>query len=419
VAEAIARRATFASLRIRNYRLFASSQLLSNTGSWVQRIAQDWLVLSLTDSAMAVAITTAAQFAPLLLFGLYGGVVADRYPKRLLLLGTQSVALLLAAALAVLSFTHVVTVWQVWVIAFALGMDTVVDNPTRQAFVNEMVGPANLRNAISLNSSTFQLGGLIGPALSGLLINAFGVPWAFGINAVSYLPVLATLMMIDPSQLRRTLVAPRTPHQLRDGLAYVRAHPQLAWPIVLAGFVGSIGLNMPIVLSVFAKDVFHSGAGGYGLLSAMVALGSVAGALRSASRPASRLRSIVVAAGVFGLIEATASVVPNVIVFAVLLVAVGAAALTFLTSANATVQVNTDDDVRGRVMALYMLVCMGGSPIGGLLIGFVAEHLGVRAAMFTCGFVPALAAVAVALVLAGGSGRSRLRWRPAVASSAP
>jgi MFS family permease len=236
---------------------------------------------------------------------------------------------------------------------------------------------------------------------------------------VSYLPVLATLMMIDSSQLRRTPVPPRTPHQLRDGLAYVRAHPQLAWPIVLAGFVGSIGLNMPIVLSVFAKDVFHSGAGGYGLLSAMVALGSVAGALRSASRPASRLRSIVVAAGVFGLIEAIASVAPNVIVFAVLLVAVGAAALTFLTSANATVQVNTDDDIRGRVMALYMLVCMGGSPIGGLLIGLVAEHLGVRAAMFACGFVPALAAVAVALVLAGGSGRSRLRWRPAVASSAP
>jgi MFS family permease len=418
VAWAAGRHATFASLRIRNYRLFASSQLLSNTGSWVQRIAQDWLVLTLTDSPLAVAITTAMQFAPLLLFGLYGGVIADRYPKRSLLLVTQTIALLLAAVLAVLSFTHAVTVWQVWVIAFALGLDTVVDNPTRQAFVNDMVGPANLRNAISLNSSTFQLGALIGPALSGLLINVFGLSWAFAINAASFVPVLATLVMIDQSQLRRTRPVPRTRHQLRDGLSYVRRHRELMWPIVLAGFVGSIGLNMPIVLSVFAKDVFHSGAGGYGLLSAMVALGSVAGALRSASRPASRLRSIVVAAGVFGLIEAATAVVPNAVAFAVLLVAVGAAALTFQTSANSTVQINADDDVRGRVMGLYMLVCIGGQPIGGLLTGFIAEHLGVRAAMFTCGFVPALAAAAVAVMLAGGSGRRRMRWRPAVASSA-
>jgi MFS family permease len=410
-AEATGWRRTFASLQIRNFRLFAASQLLSNTGAWMQRIAQDWLVFTLTDSPTAVGVTTAMQFLPMLFFGLYGGVIADRYPKRRLLLITQSFACLLAATLAALSLAHVVTVWQVWVIALLLGFDTVVDNPTRQLFVNEMVGPRNLRNAVSLNSSIFQLGGLVGPALAGVLINAVGGGWAFAVNTVTYLPVLAALLRIDRSMLHAVPVVPRSRHQLREGLRHVRTHPRLIWPIVLAGFVGSIGLNMPILLSAYAKNVFHAGAGGYGLLNSMVALGSMVGALRSASRPSSRLRAIVVSAGVFGALEAVTSLAPDVVIFAVLLVALGAAALTFLTSANATVQTTAEDNVRGRVMSLYVLVLIGGTPIGSPLVGLTASHFGVRAAMLACGLIPATAAATIGVYIAHRSGM-RLRFQP-------
>jgi MFS family permease len=301
-----------------------------------------------------------------------------------------------------------VNVWEVWLIAFLLGLDTVVDNPTRQVFVNEMVGPRNLRNAVSLNSSAFQLGGLVGPALAGILINAVGGGWAFALNAISYLPVIAALLLIDTRAIRPTRTAPRSRHQLREALSYVRERPRLIWPIVLVAFVGALGLNMPIVLSAYAKDVFHSGASGYGFLNSMVALGSMAGALRSASRPHSRLRGIVVAAGVFGIAEAVTSLAPNQALFAVSLIAVGAAALTFLTAANSTVQTSADDAIRGRVMSLYMLVLIGGTPIGSPLVGLVAEHAGVRDAMLMCGVAPALAAGVVALVIGR---RNHLRLR--------
>jgi MFS family permease len=407
------RQRTFASLQVRNFRLFASSQLLSNTGAWMQRVAQDWLVLSITNSPTAVGVTTAMQFTPMLLFGLYGGVIADRYPKRRLLLITQSCACALAATLAVLTLAGQVTVWEVYLIAFLLGLVTVVDNPTRQLFVNEMVGPTHLRNAISLNSSIFQLGGLIGPAISGLLINAVGGGWAFAINAATYLPVFAALLRIDQRTLRHVEPAARTRGQLREGLRYVADRPQLIWPIVLVGFVGSIGLNLPVVLSTYAKNVFHTGAAGYGLLNSMVALGSMIGALRSARRGHTRLRGIVAAAGIFGTLEAVTALSPSPVLFAILLVAMGVAALTFLTAANSTVQLGTDDEIRGRVMSLYMLVLVGGTPIGGPLIGFITEHVGPRYGMLTSGLVPAIAALGVAVVLKRGSGqRLVVTFRP-------
>jgi MFS family permease len=412
-------RRTFGSLQVANFRLFAASQLLSNTGAWMQRVAQDWLVLSLTDSPTAVGITTAMQFAPMLLFGLFGGVIADRYPKRRLLLATQTCACALATSLAILTLAGHVTVWEVYIIAFLLGLVTVVDNPTRQLFVNEMVGPDHLRNAISLNSSIFQLGGLVGPAISGLLINAVGGGWAFAVNATTYLPVLAALLLIDTAALRHVAPAPRAGGQLREGLQYVAARPQLIWPIVLVGFVGSIGLNMPVVLSAYSKDVFHTGAAGYGLLNSMVALGSMAGALRSARRRNHlRLRGLVVAAAMFGTLEAGTSFAPDPLTFAVLLILVGGAALTFLTAANSTVQLGSDDVIRGRVMSLYMLVLLGGTPFGGPLIGFITQHVGARYGMLTAGAVPALAALAVALVLRHRSGlrldaglRPTLHWQ--------
>ncbi len=366
----------------------------------MQRVAQDWLVFTLTDSPTDVGITTAMQFLPMLAFGMYGGVLADRFPKRRLLIATQSVACALAGILAVLTLTHRVTVWQVWLIAFVLGIDTVVDNPARQLFVNDMVGPMHLRNAISLNSSIFQLGGLIGPAISGVMITAIGGGWAFAVNTVTYLPVIAALMLIDSRQLRDTPGPKQSNRQLREVVRYVRRHPVLIWPIVLGGFVGAFGLNMPILLSAFAKNVFHSGAGGYGLLNSMVALGSLVGSLRSAGRPGSRLRSIVGAAALFGLLEAAASFSFGVIMFSVLLVAVGAAAVTFLTIANACVQTSSPDEVRGRVMSLYLLVLIGGTPVGGPMVGLLTSHLGVRLAMLCCGVVPAIAALVVAVAIA-------------------
>lgn len=393
-------RGTFASLTVRNFRIFAASQLFSNTGAWMQRVAQDWLVFSVTNSPTAVGITTAMQFLPMLTVGLYGGVIADRYPKRRLLLITQSMACALAASLAILTLMHLVTVWQVWLIAFLLGVDTVVDNPARQIFVNEMVPPAYLRNAISINSSVFQLGGLVGPGISGVMITVIGGGWAFAVNTLTYLPVIVALLRIDVGQLRTGSGVSVSNKKLREALRHVRGHPVLIWPIVLGGFVGMCALNMPILLSAFAKNVFHTGAGGYGLLSSMVALGSLAGSLRSATRSGSRLRSIVAAAALSGALVAIAPLAPNPAVFCVLLVGVGAAAVTFLTIANACVQTSASDEIRGRVMSLYLLVLIGGTPIGGPIAGLLAAHLGARLAMFVCGIVPAVAALVVGAVIA-------------------
>jgi MFS family permease len=340
------------------------------------------------------------QFLPMLGCGLYGGVIADRYPKRQLLLITQSVACVLAASLAVLTLAHLVTVWQVWLIAFLLGVVTVVDNPARQIFVNEMVESARLRNAISINSSVFQLGGLVGPGISGVLITAVGGGWAFAVNTLTYLPVIVALLHIDVRQLRAGPGVSAANEKLRETLRHVRGHPVLIWPIVLGGFFGMFALNMPILLSAFAKNVFHTGAGGYGLLSSMVALGSLVGSLRSATRPGSRLRSIVAAAALAGALEAAAPLAPNQVVFCVLLIGVGAAAVTFLTIANACVQTSSSDEIRGRVMSIYLLVLIGGTPIGGPITGLLTSHLGVRLAMFVCGIVPAVTALVVGVVIA-------------------
>jgi len=382
----------------------------------MQRVAQDWLVFSLTNSPTDVGITTAMQFLPMLAFGLYGGVIADRYPKRQLLIVTQSIACLLAGALAILALTDHVTVWQVWLIALILGFDTVVDNPARQIFVNEMVGPKYLRNAIALNSSIFQIGGLIGPAISGVMITAIGGGWAFAVNTATYVPVILALVLVDSRRLLPAARVAASSRQLREGLHYVRRHPVLLWPIILGGFVGMFGLNMPILLSAYAKNVLHGGAGSYGLLNSMVALGSLLGSLRSATRSGTRLRSIVGSAAAFGALEAAAPLSPTPIVFCLLLVAIGAAAVTFLTIANACVQTSAADQLRGRVMSVYLLVLIGGTPVGGPIAGLLTSHLGVRLTMFLCGVVPAVAALVVGALIAR---RSNLALRVRVQLSMP
>ncbi|MFH8368668.1 MFS transporter [Streptomyces sp. NPDC018031] len=393
-------RGMFSSLRVRNYRLFATGAVISNTGTWMSRIAQDWLVLSLTGSSTAVGITTALQFLPMLLFGLYGGVIADRYPKRRILLMTQTALGACGLALAALTLSGHVQVWHVYLFAFLLGMVTVVDNPTRQAFVVEMVGPAELRNAVSLNSANFQSARLIGPAVAGVLITAVGSGWAFLLNGLSFGAPLVGLLMMRPAELHKVERAPRGKGQLREGLAYVAARPDLIWPIVLIGFIGTFGFNFPIWLSAFADDVFDAGPGTYGLLNTLMAVGSVTGALLAARRATSRLRLVVGAAVLFGVLEMAAALAPTFWLFAALMVPIGVFGLTINVTANASVQMATDPAMRGRVMSLFMMVFVGGTPIGGPLVGWLTDTYGARVGFLAGGLVSALAALVVGLVLA-------------------
>ncbi|MEU2507991.1 MFS transporter [Streptomyces sp. NPDC007863] len=407
-----ARSGTFSSLSIRNYRLFFTGAIVSNTGTWMARITQDWLVLSLTGSAAAVGITTALQFLPMLLFGLYGGVIADRYPKRRLLLVSQAALGLCGLALAVLTLSGHVQVWHVYLIAFLLGMVTVVDNPARQSFVSEMVGPDQLRNAVSLNSANFQSARLVGPAVAGVLIAGVGSGWAFLINGLSFLAPLTALWLMRPAELHKVERAPRGKGQLREGLRYVAGRPDLIWPIVLVGFIGTFGFNFPIWLTAFSGEVFHVGAGTYGFLNTLMAAGSLAGALLAARRGSTRLRMLVIAAGVFGVLEIAAAFSPSFWLFALLLVPIGMIGLTVNITANSAVQMATDPAMRGRVMSLYMMVFAGGTPIGAPLLGWVTDTYGARVGFATGGLVSLAAAAVIGLVLARiGNLRVAMGWR--------
>ncbi|MGP3999012.1 MFS transporter [Streptomyces sp. 8N706] len=390
---------TFSSLKVRNYRLFATGQVVSNTGTWMQRIAQDWLVLSLTGSSTAVGITTALQFLPMLLFGLYGGVIADRFPKRQLLLITQAAMGLTGLVLAALTLSGHVEVWHVYLMAFLLGVVTVVDNPARQAFVVEMVGPDELRNAVSLNSANFQSARLIGPAVAGVLITAVGSGWAFLLNGLSFIAPLTGLLVMRAAELHKVERAPRGKGQLREGLRYVAGRPDLIWPIVLVGFIGTFGFNFPIWLTAFVDDVFHAGAGTYGLLNTLMAAGSLAGALLAARRGTSRLRLLVGAAALFGLLEITAALAPAFWVFAALLVPIGMCGLTINVTANSSVQLATDPAMRGRVMSLFMMVFMGGTPLGAPIVGRLTDLYGARIGFLAGGLVSLAAAAGVGLML--------------------
>jgi MFS family permease len=398
----------FSALHNRNYRYFFAGQVVSNSGTWISRIAQDWLVLSLTGSAFAVGVTTAMQFLPVLLFGLFGGVIADRFPKRQLLMVTQGAMGVLAAGLAALTLAGAVRPEHIYVFAFLLGLVTVVDNPARQTFVVEMVGKADLANAVSLNSANFQTARLVGPAVAGALMAAVGAGWAFAVNALSFGAVILGLLAMRAGELRRQPRLPREKGQLREGLRYVAERPDLIWPIVLIGFLGTFGFNFPTVLSGFAYSVFHVGPGKYGLLNTALALGSLAGALLAARRARPRLRLLVAAALGFGLLEAMAGLAPDYWSFAVLLTLVGLLGLTFNTAANALVQLRTAPEMRGRVMSLFMMVFAGGTPLGAPLVGWLTQQYGPRVGLLACGLVSAGAAALIGLVLAR-IGNLRLR----------
>ncbi|MFE7927189.1 MFS transporter [Streptomyces sp. NPDC057456] len=401
----------FSSLKVRNYRLFFMGQVVSNIGTWMQRIAQDWLVLSLTGSATAVGVTTALQFLPMLLFGLYGGVLVDRLPKRRTLLFTQSAMALTGIALAVLTLSGHVQVWHVYVAAFAVGLATVLDNPARQTFVSEMVGPDQLQNAVSLNSANFQSARLVGPAVAGVMITGVGTGWAFLFNGLSFVAPLAGLLLMRSRELHAVHRAPRGKGQLREGLHYVAGRPELIWTIVLVGFVSTFGFNFPVYLSAFADDVFHAGAGSYSLFNTLMAVGSLAGALLAARRGTARMRVLVAGAVAFGAMEIVASMAPSLWLFALLMAPIGMFGMTVNVTANSSVQMSTDPAMRGRVMALYMMVFMGGAPIGAPIAGWITDAYGVRAGLAAGGVVSAAAAATIGLVLARmGNLRLTVGW---------
>ncbi|MBA2444299.1 MAG: MFS transporter [Nocardioidaceae bacterium] len=389
---------TFQALSVRNFRLYSLGGVVSNTGTWMQRVAQDWLVLELTDSGSALGITTGLQFLPFLLVSPFAGLVADRYSKRRMLALTQASLALSAGLLGLLAVTGLVEVWHVYVLALLFGIGTAFDAPARQSFVIEMVGPDNLPNAVGLNSASFNLGRIVGPAVAGLLIAALGsgvsaTGWVILLNAVSYAAVLGSLRAMRRSELSPSEPLPRAKGALREGVRYVRARPDLIFVFVVAFATGTFGLNFQMTMALMATSEFHKGAGEFGLLGSCMAVGSLAGALLAARRGYPRRLVLVLSALTFALAEIVAGLMPTYWLFAAWLPVVGVTALTLLNSLQMVVQLSVDADIRGRIMALYMMVFMGGTPFGAPIVGWIGETFGARWTLIGGGLATLLAVV--------------------------
>ncbi len=395
---------TFRSLSTRNYRLFAAGQVVSNTGTWMQRIAQDWLVLTLTHSGTALGVVTALQFLPILLLSMWGGTLADRYRKRTMLMVTQTTMGVLALILAALTISGAIAVWQIYLFALAMGTVAAVDTPVRQSFVVEMVGPEQLQNAVSLNSANFNLARVVGPTVAGLMIGLFAVErlgcgWVFAVNAISYAAVVAGLAAIRVRDLSPAKRIKRGKGQQREGLRYLRSRPDLLAVLFTVAIFGTFGLNFPVLTPLFTTEVFHSGASSYGLVSAAMAVGSLAGALLAARRGTARVRIVIIGTAVFGVLEAVAAAMPSFFLFGVVLVVVGLFSLTVATTANAVMQTTVAPELRGRVMGVYLLVFMGGTPVGSPLVGWMSGAVGVRWTLAATGLLCVLGAAAAAWAL--------------------
>lgn len=396
---------TFGSLRVRNYRRYASGQILSLIGTWMQRVAQDWLVLELSGgNPIALGLAAALQYGPILLFSLWAGVLADRMDKRWLLLVSQVALGGCALVLGLLDVCGVAELWHVYLLCLFMGFATAVDQPVRQSFAIEMVGRAQLANAVALNAMTFNVARIIGPAIAGVMIAATGTGWLFLINAVTFLFTIGALLSMDRTELHQPERVPRAKGQLREGLRYVREHRELAIMLALVFCVGTFGLTFYATLAIVARNVFHRGPAAYGLLSTMLAVGTLAGAALAARRAGAGVRpSPAVAVGAamaFGLFEVAVGLMPTYLAFGLMLVPAGAAVLTFTTAANSTVQLSVAPTMRGRVMALYMLLLFGGTPLGGPMVGWLAAEFGGRAPIVLGGAVSFLAAGVCGLLLA-------------------
>ncbi len=388
---------TFRSLRTPNFRRYVAAQLASTTGLAMQQVGQAWLVLELTGSGVSLGATVALQFLPLMVLGPWAGFLADRSDKRRLLLATQGAAGALALVLWALTATGMVTVTLVYLLALATGLTQALDLPARHAFVIEMVGPTDVANAVALNSATFNAGRLLGPAAAGLLIAAVGTAACFLLNAVSYLPVLAALARMDTEALHRQAPVPRAAGAVRAGLRHVWATPELRLPLAMVAVVGTLGFNFVVVLPLLARQTLGGGPALYGSLTALVGLGSLVGALGAASRARPTTTVLLGAATAFGVLMVAAAAARHPLVLGALLVGVGLSVMVFLSTANASLQLASEPAMRGRVMALYALVFLGSTPVGGPLVGWISERWGPPAGLATGG-VASLGAVAVAVL---------------------
>ncbi|HVC77047.1 MAG TPA: MFS transporter [Candidatus Micrarchaeaceae archaeon] len=392
---------TFASLRNRNFRIFFTAQIVSVTGTWMQSIAQMWLVLHLTGSGVALGITAALQFTPILLFGTWGGLLADRLDKRKVLMVTQSAAGVVALVLAGLTLGGIVQLWMVYVLALSLGMVNVFDNPARQSFVTEMVGKEQITNAVGLNSAVFTLARVIGPAVAGVVIALVGTGWCFLYNGLSYFPVVFALLLMRPSELHRGLPALRARGQIRAGIRYAWNRPELRLPLLLMLVVGTLAFNFSVLMPLMARFVFNSGASTFGLLMSFMGVGAFVGALVAANRALPSHRLLALAGVAFGGLLIGAAVAPTLPIELLVLVPMGAAMITFQATANSLLQLNSDPAFRGRVMALYVMVFLGTTPIGGPMVGWIAQQFGARVGLGIGG----LATIVGSAALLWGLGR--------------
>jgi len=393
-------RDTVVALRAHNYRLYVISQLFANTGGWMARIAVDWLVLELTHNVALVGLTVTLQFAPTLLLGAWAGVISDRSTRRRVLIITQSVGTVATATLAALVLLGVVQVWQVFVVATITGASMAIDGPSRSAFVGEMVGVGRLRNAIGLNATIFHLGGLIGPAISGVLIVVIGSGLSIAINAAtSAVAVGALLLMRRRELIPSPRVAPQR-GQIREAIRYIINKPAIFWPMVLLAFNAVFGMSLPVLFTAAADGTYHSGAVGYGLYSSLAALGAFTGGVISGMRREVRLRATVATVVIYGLVTAFAGIAPVYPLFLAALVGIGVSRILFGTAAESITQLSTNMAIRGRVMSFYIMVMVGGQAIGGLLMGWIAHSFGSSVAFVVAGSMPALAGVTVAAILA-------------------
>ncbi|WP_234101490.1 MFS transporter, partial [Streptomyces venezuelae] len=421
-----ARSNTFRSLSVRNFRLFAAGQVVSVAGTWTMVVAQDWLVLGMTgDSGTALGAVTALQFAPMLLLTLYGGRLADRYDKRMLLTAANLTAGALAAVLAVLVLTGGVRLWHIWLLALGIGVVNAVEVPTRMSFVGELVGNELLPNASALSAAYFSVARVAGPALAGLLITGFGTGWAIALNAVSYLATVAGLRMMRPEENpggarggrpeagQGARKEERKDARVVDGLRYTASRADLTLPMALVAVIGLCGMNFQLTLPLLAKTVFHADATSFGLLTTAFAAGSLLGAIagtRRSGRPAAR--TVIGSALAFGALEAAAGWAPGFLFAVVLLTLTGFASIYFAQAANHRIQLGSDPAYRGRILALYTLILQGSTPLGALLVGLLTERLGARAGLWLGGLV-SLAAALVAL------GLEYRGTRPARTAAAP
>ncbi|MCG8924252.1 MFS transporter [Lentzea sp. CC55] len=412
----------FGSLGIYNYRLYASGQIISLVGVWMQRVAQDWLVLELSNgSPMALGIAASLQFLPVLLLSMWGGVLADRMDKRKLLLWLESALGLCALALGLLDVTGVVELWHVYLLCLLLGAFSAVETPVRQSFVVEMVGRDSLTNAVAINSMMFNLARIIGPAIAGVTIVAIGTGWVFLANAISFIGVVGGIWLMRTSQLLRSDPVPREKGQLLSGLRYVRGRPDLLTVMLLLFFIATFGMNFYMTLAIMARNVFGGDADAYGLLSTLIAVGTLAGAALAARRKTPRMTVFIASGIVFGLLEIISGLMPTMLLTGLMMIPVGVAMMTFTTTANTTVQLAVEPEMRGRVMGIYMLVFLGGNPVGGPLMGWLGEING-RAPIIIGGAVSTVVTITAWIILMrrGDIGKPRLRRRKQTeAGSAP